>query len=92
MNAYLDKKDKKQLEVTVYLFSDIFLVLSSYKGGGKSKVERNIHYKNMRVADVDYGGLDQCMQIYIFLVLLYYNIFCSNIIYFLYSIIILLLH
>jgi hypothetical protein len=54
----LEKKDKKPLEVTVYMFSDIFLVLSSHKGGKMNKVEMNLHYKSMKVADVDYGGGD----------------------------------
>lgn len=57
LSTPLEKKEKKPIEVTVYMFSDIFLVLSSYKAA-KMRVELNLHYKCMKVADVDYGAGD----------------------------------
>jgi hypothetical protein len=60
LSTTLEKKDKKPFEATVYMFSDIFLVLSAHKAT-KMKVEMHLHYKGMKVADVDYGGGDTGM-------------------------------
>jgi hypothetical protein len=54
MDINLTKLDKKRINVDVYLFSDILLVLSNEKNG-KLKVEFNVEYKNMKVIDIEHG-------------------------------------
>jgi hypothetical protein len=75
LSTPLEKKDRKPVEATIYMLSDIFLVLSSHKSG-KMKVDLNLHYKFMRVADVDYGGGDGGMLVK-FMLCLFSFIFCK---------------